>query len=103
MTDGDNSSQGEKIFQFDKLKQKHGRAPYPNSTLPRLFADHANPDKVIADLKALLAPSHEVFDRGVLVRIVDGVRASPDPLNRIPRRLSGLLPGLVLCNFARGA
>jgi hypothetical protein len=30
-------------------------------------------------------------------------RASPDPLNRIPRRLSGLLPGLVLCNFARGA
>ena len=31
------------------------------------------------------------------------LRASPDPLNRIPRRLSGLLPGLVLCNFARGA
>ena len=31
------------------------------------------------------------------------LRASPDPLNRIPRRLSGLLPGLVLCNFcARG-
>ena len=37
---------------------------------------------------------------------VDGhnrVRAGPDRLNRIPRRLSGLLPGLVLCNFARGA
>ena len=31
------------------------------------------------------------------------VRAGPDRLNRIPRRLSGLLPGLVLCNFARGA
>jgi integrase len=30
-------------------------------------------------------------------------RAGPDRLNRIPRRLSGLLPGLVLCNFARGA
>jgi phytoene dehydrogenase-like protein len=32
-----------------------------------------------------------------------GQRAGPDRLNRIPRRLSGLLPGLVLCNFARGA
>jgi cellulose biosynthesis protein BcsQ len=32
-----------------------------------------------------------------------GDRAGPDRLNRIPRRLSGLLPGLVLCNFARGA
>ena len=31
------------------------------------------------------------------------VRGGPDRLNRIPRRLSGLLPGLVLCNFARGA
>jgi PAS domain S-box-containing protein len=30
-------------------------------------------------------------------------RAGPDSLNRIPRRLSGLLPGSVLCNFARGA
>jgi hypothetical protein len=30
-------------------------------------------------------------------------RAGPDRLNRIPRRLSGLLPGLALCNFARGA
>ncbi len=30
-------------------------------------------------------------------------RAGPDRLNRIPRRLSGLLPGSVLCNFARGA
>ena len=30
-------------------------------------------------------------------------RAGPDRLNRIPRRLSELLPGLVLCNFARGA
>ena len=30
-------------------------------------------------------------------------RAGPDRLNRISRRLSGLLPGLVLCNFARGA
>ncbi|HEY6358026.1 MAG TPA: hypothetical protein VIX35_07260, partial [Vicinamibacterales bacterium] len=27
-------------------------------------------------------------------------RAGHDRLNRIPRRLSGLLPGLVLCNFA---
>ena len=33
----------------------------------------------------------------------DPERAGPDRLNRIPRRLSGLLPGLVLCNFARGA
>ena len=33
----------------------------------------------------------------------NGRRAGPDRLNRIPRRLSGLLPGLVLCNFARGA
>jgi hypothetical protein len=31
------------------------------------------------------------------------MRAGPDRLNRIPRRLSGLLPGSVLCNFARGA
>jgi Transmembrane secretion effector len=31
------------------------------------------------------------------------LRAGPDCLNRIPRRLSGLLPGSVLCNFARGA
>ena len=31
------------------------------------------------------------------------LRAGPDRLNRIPRRLSGLLPGSVLCNFARGA
>jgi hypothetical protein len=31
------------------------------------------------------------------------LRAGPDRLNRIPRRLSGLLPGLVLCNLARGA
>jgi inosine-uridine nucleoside N-ribohydrolase len=30
-------------------------------------------------------------------------RGGPDRLNRIPRRLSGLPPGLVLCNFARGA
>src|SRR5271169_7051499 len=30
-------------------------------------------------------------------------RAGSDRLNRIPRRLSGLLPGSVLCNFARGA
>jgi hypothetical protein len=33
----------------------------------------------------------------------DDERAGPDRLNRIPRSLSGLLPGLVLCNFARGA
>jgi integrase len=37
------------------------------------------------------------FARGIVKR------AGPDRLNRIPRRLSGLLPGLVLCNFARGA
>ena len=30
-------------------------------------------------------------------------RAGPGCLHRIPRRLSGLLPGLVLCDFARWA
>ena len=30
-------------------------------------------------------------------------RAGPGCLDRIPRRSSGLLPGLVLCNFARWA
>jgi hypothetical protein len=38
---------------------------------------------------------------GMVALVVN--RAGPDRLNRIPRRLSGLLPGLDLCNFARGA
>jgi hypothetical protein len=41
--------------------------------------------------------------RGALSGDDRDIRAGPDRLNRIPRRLSGLLPGLVLCNFARGA
>ncbi len=59
----------------------------------------------------------DISDSGGAQMILDGVRkrwpwlkhlfadgrAAPDRLNRIPRRLSGLLPGLVLCNFARGA
>jgi adenylate cyclase len=40
---------------------------------------------------------------GVRYVLEGSVRAGPDRLNRIPRRLSGLLPGSVLCNFARGA
>jgi hypothetical protein len=39
----------------------------------------------------------------ILAAVTTKKRAGPDRLNRIPRRLSGLLPGLVLCNFARGA
>jgi Family of unknown function (DUF5906) len=43
------------------------------------------------------------LDWAALPRTAALLRAGPDRLNRIPRRLSGLLPGLVLCNFARGA
>src|SRR5580693_9635881 len=38
--------------------------------------------------------------RFVVDTAIEG-RGGPDRLNRIPRRLSGLPPGLVLCNFAR--
>jgi hypothetical protein len=84
MTDGDNPGQSEKVFRFEELKRKRGqqRGLNPDSTLPRLFVDKANPDKVVADLKAVLAASGEVFDRGVLVRVGDdanvgGVSAHP--------------------------
>ena len=50
-----------------------------------------------------LAGATAARDAGVKVEFTCTVRAGPDRLNRIPRRLSGLLPGLVLCNLARGA
>ena len=74
MTDGDSSEQGENVFRFDELKQKRGQQR-ANSSLPRLFVDKANPDKVVADLKAALALSGEAFDRGVLVRVGDDPNA----------------------------
>jgi hypothetical protein len=77
MTDSETPDPGNKVFPFDKLKQKHGRPPAPNldSTLPRLFADKRNPDKVVAELKTVLAASYEVFDRGMVVRVGDDANA----------------------------
>jgi hypothetical protein len=75
---GDMTDGGKRIFNFDDIKRKRSQqgSPGPSSTLPRLFVDYANPDKVVSELKAILAPSHEVFDRGVLVRVAYG--AGPD-------------------------
>ena len=50
-----------------------------------------------------LAGATAARDAAVKVEFTCTVRAGPDRLKRIPRRLSGLLPGLVPCNLARGA
>ena len=65
-------------------------------------SQRVNKSRIRSDgMKSLIGCDRLILLRQTHCRSAD--RASPDPLNRIPRRLSGLLPGLVLCTFARGA
>jgi hypothetical protein len=76
MTDGSGGSD-ETVISFNKLKQKiggHRAAAFSGSSLPRIQVDNANPDKVVAAIRDVLAGSGTIFDRGGPVRLEHDVK-----------------------------